>query len=406
MVSVVHDGRIDIHNYKQRLKRATRFLENHPEISLENKNKILGFLDRIRAEGLSPARQVSYVQWLTTTAVTLGKNLDEATKHDIEHLMKTINSKDWSNSTKENYRETIKKFWRWLKGLEKGKDPPETDWFRVGKGKGKDILPEELLTREEAKRLIEVAEHPRDKAYVAVSDESGARPGEILSMRIRSVAFDQYGAVIVVNGKVGERRIRLISSAPNLATWLDNHPHRDDSDAPLWVNVGTTRHGGIFDYDAARKLLRELGKKAGVKKRMHPYIFRHSTATYLANYLTEAQMCKYFGWKQGSRMPSYYVHLSGRDIDSRMLELHGLKKKEEEPLKLTARICPRCETKNSATGKYCNRCGSTLDIKEALELDQRIARAEEVMEALLKDNKVKAFLAEKMRELRLAEDLA
>ena len=53
MVSVVHYGRIDIHNYRQRLKRATRFLESHPEISLENKNRILWFLDRIKTEGKS-----------------------------------------------------------------------------------------------------------------------------------------------------------------------------------------------------------------------------------------------------------------------------------------------------------------------------------------------------------------
>ena len=110
MVSVVHDGRIDIHNYGQRLKRAIRFLENHLEISLENKSRILGFLDRIKAEGLSPARQVAYVQWLTTTATMLEKSFDEATKHDIEKLMMTINNRDWSNSTRENYRETIKKF--------------------------------------------------------------------------------------------------------------------------------------------------------------------------------------------------------------------------------------------------------------------------------------------------------
>jgi len=40
----------------------------------------------------------------------LEKSFDEATKHDIEKLMMTINNRDWSNSTRENYRETIKKF--------------------------------------------------------------------------------------------------------------------------------------------------------------------------------------------------------------------------------------------------------------------------------------------------------
>jgi len=56
---------------------------------------------------------------------------------------------------------------------------------------------------DEARSLIEVAEHPRDKAYVSVSDERGARPREILSLRIKFVVFDQYGTISVVNGKGG-----------------------------------------------------------------------------------------------------------------------------------------------------------------------------------------------------------
>jgi DNA-binding Lrp family transcriptional regulator len=129
--------------------------------------------------------------------------------------------------------------------------------MKIGKGKGRQFLPEELLSREEAKELIEAAEHPRNRAYVAVTDENGARPQEILSARIRSVQFDQYGAVLIVGGKTGGRRIRLITSAPHLAMWLDNHPQRDSPSSPIWINIGTTRHGGIFDYNAARKLLRE-----------------------------------------------------------------------------------------------------------------------------------------------------
>jgi ribosomal protein L40E len=252
---------------------------------------------------------------------------------------------------------------------------------------------------------MEVAEHPRDKGYVAVSDESGARPEEILSARVRNVQFDGYGAVLIVNGKTGSRRIRLVRSAPLLARWLDNHPNQNDPNAPLWVNIGTTRHGGAFDYNAARKLLKELGRKAGIKKRIYPYLFRHSTATHLANLLTEAQMCQYFGWKQGSRMPSFYVHLSGRDVDNKMLELYGLKPKDDG-LKGEIQICQRCQLNNSPVSKFCNRCGSALNVKVALETDDRIRTAEEIMEALLRDPEVKVLLTEKMRELRLGEKLS
>jgi integrase/recombinase XerD len=405
MVAVVNGDHIDIHNYQQRLERAVRFLKAHPKVTDENKVEILKFLEHIKAENLSLARQVSYVQWMTTIAVTLRrKDFTQTKKQDVEVLLAKFNAREWSDATKENYHEAVKKFWRWLRKLPKGEDPEETEWVKVGGAKGRKLVPKELLTGEEANSLIAAAEHPRDKAYAAVTDETGARPEEILSAKIRQVQFDEYGAVLMVNGKTGWRRIRLIRSAPLLARWLDNHPRRDDPNSPLWVNVGTTRHGGAFDYNAARKILRELGRRAGIKKRIYPYLFRHSTATRLANLLTEAQMCQYFGWRQGSRMPSFYVHLSGRDVDNKMLELYGLKQKDEGLAK-EIQVCQRCQSNNSPVSKFCNRCGSALNLRSALETDQRINTAGQVMETLLKDPEVKSLLAEKIRTLGLAEKL-
>ena len=49
----------------------------------------------------------------------------------------------------------------------------------------------------------------------------------------------------------------------------------------------------------------------------------------MANYLTEAQMNLYFGWIQGSDMPSVYVHLSGRDVDDAVLKANGITAKEK-----------------------------------------------------------------------------
>ena len=41
------------------------------------------FLDRLKAEGLSIARQAGYVQRLTTIAVILGKDFDKTNQEDI-----------------------------------------------------------------------------------------------------------------------------------------------------------------------------------------------------------------------------------------------------------------------------------------------------------------------------------
>jgi hypothetical protein len=115
MVAVVNGDHIDIHNYPQRLERAVRFLKRHPKVTDENKAQILRFLEHIKAENLSLARQVSYVQCMTTIAVTLRQKNFKKTKKQ-ERLLAKFNSRAWSDATKENYHEAVKKFWRWLEG--------------------------------------------------------------------------------------------------------------------------------------------------------------------------------------------------------------------------------------------------------------------------------------------------
>src|SRR3990170_1809035 len=98
------------------------------------------------------------------------------------------------------------------------------------------MLPEEILTEDDIKKLVESANNLRDKAFILVLYESGCRIGEILSLRIRNVQFDDYGAALIVNGKTGDRRVRIILSAPKLASWIEYHPLKKNTDAPLWVN--------------------------------------------------------------------------------------------------------------------------------------------------------------------------
>jgi len=54
---------------------------------------------------------------MTTIAVVLSKNFEQSTKQDVKRLLVRLNSRVWSDATKENHRETVKKFWRWLRGV-------------------------------------------------------------------------------------------------------------------------------------------------------------------------------------------------------------------------------------------------------------------------------------------------
>jgi hypothetical protein len=252
------------------------------------------------------------------------------------------------------------------------------------------------------KRLVESASHPRDKGLILVLYESGCRPGEILTLRIKHVQFDEYGAVLIVNGKTGHRRVRIIASAPALATWMDNHPHKNNPESPLWVSIGVRNNGSILKYGAAKDVLKKLAVKAGIRKRIYPYLFRHSRATRLANALTDAQLKQLFGWVQDSRMASTYVHLSGRDVDSALLKLHGIQINDEEKQeKFGVVLCPRCKNKNSPASKFCNACGLGLHMKFVMELDDARIKADRLMTELVKRPEVLDVLIKALEKMKL-----
>ncbi len=227
--------------------------------------------------------------------------------------------------------------------------------------------------------------------------ESGCRIGETLSLRILNVAFDQYGAVIIVDGKTGPRRVRVIAASPALASWLSIHPARNDPNAPLWGGVGTVGRNQPLNYEGARALFRRLARKTGLKKRTYSHLIRHTRATELANVLTEAQMKEHLGWVQGSDMPSVYVHLSGRDVDSALLKAHGIVVTQDDKPKmgLTITTCPRCRQKTGPETQFCPTCGMALNLKATMKLEEEKVKADEIMNILMKDDDVRKIIARK-----------
>jgi len=150
------------------------------------------------------------------------------------------------------------------------------------------------------------------------------------------------------------------------------HPRGEDKQATLWVNLSPNYKKEGITYKAISQNLKRIGKKAGVKKRITPHIFRHSRATHLAKDLTEAEMNVYFGWVQGSDMPATYVHLSGRDVDDKILQIYNLKPRDKDREDEMRPIeCPRCKYINAPVNRYCGRCGLILDEGERVKAEVR-----------------------------------
>ena len=145
----------------------------------------------------------------------------------------------------------------------------------------------------------------------------------------------------------------------------------------LFCNINRDKEGTQLSYASVKKILKTLKEKSGIKKPINPHHWRHSRATELAEYLTDAQRCQYLGWIQGSDMARIYTHLT--DTDRVILELNGLVKREKEKGKFVSVICPRCGTNNSFGAKECSKCFLSLNNEEAKE-EVSLRRKLKVME--------------------------
>ena len=154
---------------------------------------------------------------------------------------------------------------------------------------------DQFLTEDEVKSLIDTANTIQRKAFIAVAYETGVRPEELLNIRIKDILFDSKGAKVILRGKTVERVTRVIAYTSLLRQWLSVHPFKDDPNSYLWLSEASDHKWKPIGLKSVEKFFGDTMKRAGIKKQTRLYILRHSRATHLANKLTEAQMCAYFG---------------------------------------------------------------------------------------------------------------
>lgn len=378
----------EVHHYEQRLKSALGALDEDTTLLLRNKELIRSYIKYRAAQGLSVPRQTRYIYCLRKLSRFLnGKLFEGAVKEDIIDVVSKIEDEETAYETKHTDKQCIKCFYRWLRGMDDSKEyPVEVKWIKNERTMNHSLLPEDLLTDDEIRLMAESCPNARDPALILLIYETGGRIGEVLSLNVGSVRFDKYGAVLIMAGKTGGRRVRIIFSAKALAEWLNHHPASDSPDAPLWTNLEGDGRILRLEYAACRKMLNEAAARCHIKKRVNPHSFRHARASTLANVLTEAQMNEYLGWIPSSRMPAVYVHLSGRNVDNALFKLNGIKterevNEEERPLKPLQ--CKRCEEVNPPTNKFCARCGAPLDLQTALTLQKEEEKSDNLLNKML-----------------------
>ena len=239
----------------------------------------------------------------------------------------------------------------------------------------------DLLTTQDVEAMLQGASNARDRAIIALLFESGCRRGEMLSVRIKDVVFNDFGCMVTFpEGKTGKRSVQLVYAASFIRSWVSMHPGNNiegtiDPYLKLFVNLHATITADkhlVFKELSEQGLylqLQKVAKRVGIKKRVNPHSWRHAAATRLSEHMSDAQLKKHLGWTQGSNMTQVYVH--DPDTTNAVLRMYGIERSMAHDEELKVSRCPRCKEICPSTALYCSRCGLVLDqaAKERIEND-------------------------------------
>ena len=342
------------------------------------------------------------------------EDLEKITVEQVKEIVVNIMRKHGRNGQESWYSQDTKKQLKHIIRFAKtgSRFVPDTgelselNFIKVRTPKDK-LAREDLPTDDDCKQLLRACgDSPMDKAMLAVHMEAGTRIGELLSMQIRHVVTDEYGAMIAVDGKTGARKIRIVSSVPDLVKWINAHPYRDDPNHALFISTRNSLiMGCALSYHGFNQRLKKWCKIAGITKRMHSHLFRHAEITKLAGKLTEPEQRIRHGWTSGSSMPSRYSHMNNQDVDDKMLQIMGIKKPTvEEEAKFLE--CQYCHIKHPLDTKYCETCMKPLDVVEAARLERQDKEETQAMvyELIRKEKSTKAKKAYLMQRDKKVEE--
>ena len=385
-----------VYHIEQTLEQTKIRLNQDGSLNPEVKKAILDFIDDLTLDNLSIHRQYYYITRLKVLGRIMGDSFLHPTKQDIKTAVlklkasKTRRNGNYADSTMNGIYMTLKKFYR---SYDDGKYKESVGWLKLNWNPAKEKKPEDIISDEELNKLLSACRNDRDRALISMLYDSGCRIGELLTLRVKDLEFDYYGLRLTVKGKTGVRRVRVVGKSVALARQYQERSKRNEQDDFFFSMM---RGAGPLKWNDVNMMLYKVSKRAGIKRRIHPHLFRHTRATILAKDLKQAPLESTMGWVHGSRMSRIYVNFSDEQVDDAILKVYGIEKQKDgegNTIHYVPGLCPSCGAENSSIDNYCFRCGAPLGKNKDAEPESNVKETEtSVTASSADDNSTKELL--------------
>lgn len=219
---------------------------------------ITRFLNGLKNEHTKVAYENDLKQFFDFT----GKDETEITYADIYDYK--VSMSEYSSATTARKLTAIKSYFNFLSDMEFISTNPSAK-IKIPKVKNHE---KEYIPMDEAKKLLDVAKSPRDKAIIALYLSTGMRVNELVNLTVEQYEKDEI--VFVAKGDK-ERKVYLNDKCRG---YIDEYLKvRKDSGID---NLFVSNYGTPMRHDLIAKMLKKNAKKAGISEDITNHSLRHS----------------------------------------------------------------------------------------------------------------------------------
>ncbi len=185
------------------------------------------------------------------------------------------------------------------------------------------VLAQILLTS-----LSQVPQWQRDCALLELLYASGLRVSELVSLNLEQVNLDSRE--IRVLGKGSKERMVLMGepAARALTAYLADGRHKllgEKRSSAVFLN----RYGGRLTERSVQSILEKYADMAGIGKRVHPHILRHTFATHLLDGGADLRVVQELLGHASLSSTQIYTHVSKSQAKKVYLSAHPMAKEGE-----------------------------------------------------------------------------
>ncbi|MGD9116177.1 MAG: tyrosine recombinase XerC [Dehalococcoidia bacterium] len=191
-----------------------------------------------------------------------------------------------------------------------------------------------FLTLDEVKKLLETPDTStpqglRDRALLELLYASGLRVSELASLELGQINLDTNE--IRVWGKGSKERVVLMGEPAALALRSYLEEGRPKLIGKKKSNaIFLSRYGQRFPERSVQKMLEHYTLKAGLKKRVHPHMLRHTFATHMLDGGADLRVVQELLGHARLSSTQIYTHVTKKQARKVYLAAHPLAKEKAD----------------------------------------------------------------------------